>query len=210
MKATSAFRVGLGVAGILVSTMTLSGCIGGPTYGTDKTSFEQLSDDLGAAVTIGSKREDANRGIKYNPRPSLVVAKQQADALPQPEQSLANRQNNPNWVESPDETRQRLRAEADANVNNPNYRSPLSAGSGQAGQMTETERWEAFRKAKQETQNVDMTSARRGSLTDPPVALRATSSASLQDLGEAESVKEKRRKKDAEAAKQSSDWWKLF
>ena len=209
MKATSAFRVGMGVAGILASTMTLSGCIGGPTYGTDKTAMEQLSDDLGASVSLGSSRDDANRSIKYNPRPSLVVADKQGGNLPAPEQSLANRENNPNWVESPDETRERLRKEADANAGNPNYRSPLLAGNGQAGQLTESQKWEAFRKAKQDTQSVDPAATRRG-ISDPPTDLRTASASTLTDLGEPESTKEKRRKKEAEAAKQSSDWWKLF
>nr|WP_226951197.1 hypothetical protein [Rhizobium terrae] len=199
----------MGLAGILVSTATLSGCIGGPTYGTDKTAMEQLTDDLGAAVTLGSARDEANRSVKYNPRPSLVVAKNQAASLPEPQQSLANRESNPNWVESPEETRKRLREEATAREKDPTYRSPLLAGNGQAGQMTETERWEAFRKAKQDAETVDV-SARRRSLSEPPAAYRAADAAALNDLGEPESQKEKRRKKEAADAKKSSDWWKLF
>jgi hypothetical protein len=209
MKAKSAFRVGMSIAGILASTMTLAGCMGSPTYGTDKTAMEQLTDDLGAAVSIGSKREDANASIRYNPRPSLVVAKGQQGALPAPQQSMASRENNPNWVESPEETRRRLRDEAAANEKDPNYRSPLLAGSGQAGQMTETERWEAFRRAKQNAETVDVT-ARRRSLTEPPAEFRSTNAANLTDLGEPETVKEKRRKQQAADAKQSREWWKLF
>jgi hypothetical protein len=207
MKATSAFRVGLGVAGIIASTAVLSGCMG-PTYGTDKPAMEQLTDDLGNSIALGSSKDD-RPPVRYNPRPTLVVAKGQATALPAPQQSLANRENNPNWVESPEETRQRLREEADKNGNDPRYRSPLNAGSGQAGQMTESEKWEAFRKAKASAENVDVTGRRR-SLSDPPTELRAADASTLTDLGEPESQKEKRRKKEAAAAKQSSEWWKFF
>ncbi|MFB9950444.1 hypothetical protein ACFFP0_16420 [Rhizobium puerariae] len=210
MTTTSAFRVGMGVAGILASTLTLSGCMGSPTYGTDKTAMEQLTDDLGSAVSIGGKNDETKRNLKYNPRPSLVVAKGgDAANLPPPQQSLANRENNPNWVESPEETRKRLREEADANSGNPAYKSPLTTGSGQAGQMTESQKWEAFRKAKQDAESVDV-SARRRSLTEPPAEFRSTNASNLSDLGEPELQKEKRRKKEAEEAKKSSDWWKLF
>ncbi|MEN3147154.1 hypothetical protein ABCW43_07550 [Neorhizobium sp. IRAMC:178] len=209
MKATYAFRVGMGVAGVLASTLTLSGCIGGPTYGTDKTAMEQLTDDLGQSVSLGGKSAEAKAGLKYNPRPSLVVAKGQDQTLPAPQQSLANRESNPNWVESPEETRKRLRDEAAAHENDPNYRSPLLAGSGQAGQMTETEKWEAFRKAKENAETVSVTGRRR-SLAEPPAEFRSVDAAALSDVGEPESQKEKRRKAQAAEAKKGSDWWKLF
>ncbi|MBP1842292.1 hypothetical protein J2046_000536 [Rhizobium petrolearium] len=209
MTTTSAFRVGMGVAGILASTLTLSGCLGSPTYGTDKTALEQLTDDLGSAVSIGGKEDEAKRNLKYNPRPSLVVAKGDAANLPPPQQSLANRENNPNWVESPEETRKRLREEADANANNPRYQSPLITGKGQGGQLTESEKWEAFRKAKQDAETVDV-SARRRSLTEPPAEFRSADTANLSDLGEPELQKERRRKKEATEAKNSREWWKLF
>ena len=209
MTTTSAFRVGMGVAGVLAVASALSGCAGGPTYGTDKTAFEQLTDDLGQSVSLGGKNDEAKRNLKYNPRPALVVAKGDAANLPPPQQSLANRENNPNWVESPEETRQRLRDEAAANEKDPGYRSPLLAGKGQAGQMTESEKWEAFRKAKQDAETVDV-SARRRSLVEPPAEFRSTDAANLNDVGEPELQKEKRRRKEAADAKKSSDWWKLF
>jgi hypothetical protein len=215
MKTTSVFRVGMSAAGILAATLTLSGCIGSPTYGTDKTAMEQLGDDLGNAVAIGGNREDKNSKLRYNPRPTLVVASNPNAAasapLPAPQTSLANRENNPNWVESPEETRARLRDEAEANEKNQNYRSPLLSGRGQAGQMSESEKWEAFRKAKQDAETVDINSRRR-SLSEPPAQYRSADAAALQDLGESESDKEKRRKKEAEKASQSSNssWWQPF
>lgn len=211
MKTTSAYRVGMGAAGILAATLTLSGCMGSPTYGTNKTAMEHLVDDLGSSVAINPKEDEAKRNLKYNPRPSLVVAsKQQRDALPAPQASLANRDNNANWVESPEETRRRLREEADRNSNNPNYRSPLLAGNGQAGQLTESQKWEAFRKAKADAENVNVVGTTRRSLAEPPTQYRQADSAVLADVGEPESDKEKRRKKEAASASKSSSWWQPF
>ena len=185
----------------------LSGCMGSPTYGTGKSAAEQLVDDLGSSVSI-TGNQDKNRNVRYNPRPKLVVAAQDK-SLPPPQASLASRENNPNWLESPEETRERLRDEAAKNENNPRYRSPLLAGKGQAGQMTESQKWEAFRQAKQNQETVDVTAGRR-SLTDPPTQYRAVDSAALADLGEPEVQKERRRKKEAQSAKQTSSWWKPF
>jgi hypothetical protein len=211
METTKALRMAMSAAGILAATATLSGCMGSPTYGTDRTAMEQLGDDLGAAVALGSDRSREKAKIRYNPRPQLVVAGQQdAGNLPAPQQSMANRDNNPNWVESPEETRERLRQEAEDNEKNQNYRSPLLSGRGQAGQMTETQKWEAFRQAKQNAETTDI-NARRRSLSEPPAAYRAADAAALEDLGEPESRKEARRKQEAQAASTgSSSWWRPF
>nr|CAD6423281.1 lipoprotein [Rhizobium sp. Q54] len=205
MKTSHGFRAASSAAGLMAGMLALSGCMGSPTYGTGTSAMEQLSNDLTSAVSIGPQDE---RNVKYNPRPNLVVAAEDK-SLPPPQASLANRENNPGWVESPEETRARLRQEADENENNPRYRSPLLAGKGKAGQMTESEKWEAFRQAKQNLNNADVTQPRR-SLTDPPVEYRAVDSAALDDLGEPELKKERRRKKEAEATQKTSSWWKPF
>jgi hypothetical protein len=205
MKTSHGFRAASSAAGLLAGMLALSGCMGSPTYGTGTSAMEQLSNDLTSAVSIGPQDK---RDVKYNPRPSLVVAAEDK-SLPPPQASLASRENNPAWVESPEETRERLRQEATENENNPAYRSPLLAGKGKAGQMTESEKWEAFRQAKQNLNNADVTQPRR-SLTDPPVEYRAVDSATLDDLGEPELKKERRRKKEAEATQKTSSWWKPF
>ncbi|HEX5932744.1 MAG TPA: hypothetical protein VFY63_01110 [Pseudorhizobium sp.] len=206
MKTTHGFRAALSVAGIIAGVVGLSGCMASPTYGTGKSATEQLVEDLGESVSVTGNQE--NRNLKYNPRPKLVVAAEDK-SLPPPQTSLASRENNPAWVESPEETRARLREEATENQNNPRYRSPLLAGNGQAGQMTESQKWEAFRQAKQQAETVNVTGARR-SLTDPPAEYRAVDSGALADLGEPELQKERRRKKEAQAAQQTSSWWKPF
>jgi hypothetical protein len=124
MGMTRELRAAAGIAAILAGGLVLSGCIGGPTYGTDKTAGEHLLDDLGSAVSLAPAKKDP---VKYQPRPGLVLPpQQQQTALVEPQQSLASREANPAWVESPEETRARLREEADANKNDPNYVSPLA------------------------------------------------------------------------------------
>ncbi|TPP10058.1 hypothetical protein [Rhizobium glycinendophyticum] len=209
MKSAYLFRVGLGMAGLLGVTVGLSGCVGGPTYGTDKTAMEQLADDVGTAVSI-APREPANKGTKYNPRPSLVLPPggTQTAALVAPQASVANRENNPEWAESPEEARERLVAEADANADNPRYRSPLLAGYGTSGTMTETQKWQAFREARKLQKGAYLDQRRL--LSDPPTEYRQAEEATLTDLGEPELKKEKRRKKAAKAAQQTSSWWMPF
>ncbi|MGF9562733.1 hypothetical protein [Neorhizobium sp. JUb45] len=207
MKTSQVFRSGLGVTAIVAVLAGVSGCQS-PTYGTSKSAAEQLADDLGSAVSIGGG--DKKKDVRYNPRPGLVVAGKGVSDLPAPQQSMANRENNPNWAESPEETRQRLREEAAANENNPRYVSPLTVGKGQGGQLTESQKWEAFRQAKAEAKSGStIGSGQRRFLTDPPAEYRQVDNA--DDLGEPEKVKERRRKKEAEAnGKQNSAWWKPF
>ena len=206
MKTSHGFRTAVSVAGMMAGVLSLSGCMGSPTYGTGTPAMEQLGNDLTSAISLGGNDRPS---VKYNPRPNLVVATQDR-TLPPPQTSLASRENNPAWVESPEETRQRLRQEAADNENNPRYRSPLLAGKGKAGQLTESEKWEAFRQAKQNSSNNADLSQPRRSLTDPPTEYRTVDAATLEDLGEPEVKKERRRKKEATAAKQGSSWWKPF
>ena len=180
-----------------------------PTYGTGKSSMEQLVDDVGSSVAVVG---DPAPQIRYAARPGLVVPPNaRGQQLAQPQQSVSDRNVNSAWLESPEEVRERLRAEADANANNPNYRSPLHAGNGTNGQLTETQKWEAFRKAKAEAQggNVVGTQQRRF-LTDPPVEYRSAGAEELADLGEPESKKERQRKKNASQAGSGSSWWNPF
>ncbi|MFD1745857.1 hypothetical protein ACFSE1_10330 [Rhizobium helianthi] len=208
MKTMQAIRARSGVCAVAVlAAMGLSGCVSSPTYGTSKTAGEQLVDDLGSAISLGPQDKPST---KYNPRPALVVNKNRVDTLPAPQTSLASREGNSGWLESPEETRQRLRDEAEANKNNPNYRSPLLAGNGTAGTMTESQKWEAFRQAKANAESPGIAGQRR-TLTEPPVQYRVADNANLNDLGEPELKKERERKKSAAAASaNTSSWWNPF
>lgn len=198
-------RVGMTLAGIFAACTSLSSCMSGPTYGTDKTAMEQLADDLGSAASIsGNKKPEG----KYSPRPDLVLPPKGAQAeLVQPQTSLASK-DNPEWVESPEDTRKRLVAEADANSNNPNYRSPLLAGYGTNGTMTETQKWQAFRDARKIQKGAYLD--QRRVLSDPPDSYRMVDESKLTDLGEPEAKKEKRRQKEAQISNSGKNWWQPF
>ncbi|TJV08825.1 MAG: hypothetical protein E5Y35_17265, partial [Mesorhizobium sp.] len=46
------------LAPLVASAIAMSGCVGSPTYGTDKTAAEQLADDVSGAIAITPKRRD--------------------------------------------------------------------------------------------------------------------------------------------------------
>jgi hypothetical protein len=198
---------GLAVLGGLC--LALSSCSSSPTYGTGTSAMEQLANDVGSAVSVTGGQPAK---LNYAARPGLVVpANARSAQLAQPQQSVAGRDNNSAWLESPEEVRERLRAEADANADNPRYRSPLLAGNGTNGQLTETQKWEAFRKAKAEAQGGNVVgSQQRRFLTDPPVEYRSAPAEELADLGEPESKKERQRKKNAAQAGSGTKWWNPF
>src|SRR5687768_16962477 len=97
------------MAPLVVSSLVLAGCVSSPTYGTDKTSTEQLAGDLTGILSVAPK----NRAqIDYKPRPELVKPKPgEKLALPAPQESIVTAENT-QWPESPDQRRARLRAEA--------------------------------------------------------------------------------------------------
>ena len=77
--------------------------------------------------------------------------------------------------------------------------------------MTETQKWEAFRKAKADAQGGTVVNTNtRKYLTDPPVEYRNVSQDQLADLGEPELKKEKERKKNAALAGTGKSWWNPF
>ncbi len=209
MSMTRKFRVGAGIAGVVAAGLLLGGCIGGPTYGTDKTAGEHLMDDLGSIASIGAANKNADKNIKYQPRPGLVLPPEDEN-LVQPQQSLASKEN-PQWVESPEDTRLRLKAEATENEDNPFYKSPLANRNANGidhsaqGQKAQTE---AYREARRLQQG--LYSDKRRSLSDPPLDYRRLPEGAEADLGEPEKKKERRRKKEAEIAKSGKPWWQFF
>lgn len=185
----------LKIAVALVGVASLSGCLKAPTYGTGTSATTQLVEDLGEAVLIVNP--DNNKDISYKPRPELVrpAKGQTTTALVQPQKSVATT-DNAEWIESPEEQRERLYAEIEENEGNLNYQNPLLTGK-DPSKMTEKEQLEAFRKARKEATTVDITQRRY--LVDPPAQYREPSSPeALSDLGQSERVKEARRKKLAE------------
>ncbi len=202
---THMFRVCAGVVVIAAGATSLTSCVSSPTYGTDKTAAEQFLDDLGESIAVGSAKKKKN--IAYQPRPGLVVPENGRLALVEPQASLSDRENNPNWIESPEEARQRLLDEADA-ANAAGRRSPLvrqKATSKKLGVEEQSRSYAERRKAQ-----YGITSGDRRYLSDPPTTYRTVEDPSvLSDLGESEKAKEKRRKKEAEAATsgKKKQWW---
>jgi hypothetical protein len=205
MIAMHKVRVGTSLAALVASCAMMSGCMSSPTYGTGKTSGEQLFNDITDIASI-SAVTPKDKGVTYPARPGLVVpGANDRENLAQPQQSLVSK-DNPQWVESPEDARKRLADEAEANKHNVNYRSPLSAADSGRNRVSDAQQTAAYRAARQDQQG---TYNERRYLVDPPQAYRQVSDpAALNDLGTPESKKEKKRKKDAEAAQQSSTWWK--
>ncbi|PWE57963.1 hypothetical protein DEM27_01875 [Metarhizobium album] len=205
MKITHEFRVAAGMVALVGACLSLSSCMSSPTYGTDKTAAEQLITDLGDATALTTKKD---RNLKYSPRPGLVLPGESNKlALVEPQESLAGK-NNPQWVESPEETRKRLVDDAELNKNKPHYRSPLALTGANARSLNTDEQLATYRAARAEQKSAY---SDRRYLSDPPTEYRAVSDqAALDDLGEPERKKEKRRKKEAAAEKQSSRWWMPF
>jgi len=188
-----------------MASLSLSGCMSSPTYGTDKTAGEQLLSDLGDATSL---TDGKRRDLKYAPRPGLVLpAAGEKESLVEPQQSVASK-DNPSWVESPEEVRARLRDEAEEKKNNPTFRSPLAQASTNGRKLQTDQQLQAYREARKEQKGAY---DERRFLSDPPTQYRAVSDpAALTDLGEPESKKEKRRKKEATMANKSRNWWSPF
>ncbi|TPN54072.1 MULTISPECIES: hypothetical protein [unclassified Mesorhizobium] len=204
------------LAPLVASGLALSGCMGSPTYGTDKTAAEQLAGDLTGAVSFAPKRKDP---IDYKPRPTLVKpAPGQKEALPVPQNSIQTA--SAEWPESPEQRRARLRADATAHQDDPNYQSEIvddvqtdpeaikkaMAESGSShppawtpadsdkGRAAEIQR--RLAEGKQGNPNT------RKYLSEPPLAYRVASDQAPQnELGEDEYKKERRLKKEAEGKK---------
>jgi hypothetical protein len=196
---------------LVAAAALLSGCMSSPTYGTDKTANAQLMSDMGGIFSFRDKKKAA---IEYAPRPELVKPAKGDETLPPPQETVATA-GNPNWPESPEQKLARLRAEADANLDNPNYDSPIVAdvpnatspakslkGNGRADEsgVQDTSKMAAkkaeYQARLKETQQGD--SQRRKYLSEPPIDYRqAAADAPVGEIGEDEYRKERRLKREA-------------
>jgi hypothetical protein len=193
------------VAGTLIVLSALafsaSSCMG-PRYGTDKPATEQFVDDLGDAASLSPKKSNT---LAYQPRGALV--KPANPTLIPPEKNLASK-DNPQWVESPEETRTRLKAEADENSSNGNYRSPLAQSVTEGKVLSPEQQRAQFREARKIQDG--RYSDRRRFMSDPPLEYRKADPAALNDLGTPEAQKEKERKKQAAIAGSGTQWWEVW
>lgn len=200
----------------------MAGCAAGPTYGTARTSGQQLIDDFSNLATLKSLNSDVQ--VDTKPRPVLVRPKHGANlVLPPPQENVA-RPGNPDWPESPEARRKRLRDEATANRDNPGYVSPIAGGSGKSARrylpsgidrarerednMPDTNRAKAereqYKRLKQESESGSAT--QRKYLSEPPLSYRQPAkTAPIGEQGEDEAKKERERK--AKAKGKSGKLW---
>jgi hypothetical protein len=196
---------------LVAAAALLSGCMSSPTYGTDKTANAQLMSDMSGILSFRDKKKAQ---IEYAPRPELVKPAKGSETLPPPQETVAT-VGNPNWPESPEQKLARLRAEADANIDNPNYDSPIVPDMANAAPSKKslTGNWRTnesgvenpsnmaaqkaeYQKRLKDSQQGD--SQRRKFLSEPPVEYRqAAADAPTGELGEDEYRKERRLKREA-------------
>lgn len=226
MNGGTRLRLALGVP-LVASTFMIAGCVSSPTYGTGKSASTQLAEDLTSVLSLAPKKQEA---IEYQPRAELVrPAQGQEKNLPAPQEKMADSKANPEWPESPEQKRARLKAEITANRDNPNYDSPIdgayaSAETGRAqssgdigsprahdagrrygDQSNNDATREAFKKKLAEQRQGSPTS--RKYLSEPPLVYREpAATAATDDIGEDELKKERRRKR--EARKDSDRSWR--
>ncbi len=202
----------------------LAGCQA-PTYGTDKSAGDQLATDVTGILSLAPPKRPP---VDYKPRPALVrPSKAEIAALPAPQDSVTST-GNAAWVESPEEKRARLRAEADENSDDPSWRPKIDADlaresaarfpkeqssvtnirsqeSGvQPTGVSASKQSEQFRQKLAENRQGSPTS--RKYLSEPPIDYRqASATAPVGELGEDELKKERRLK--AQARKKKDKTW---
>lgn len=207
-------RRSLGFAPLLASGMLLSGCMGSPTYGTGTPSDVQLFEDVTGMLSLAPKNDEQ---IAYKPRPELVKPAS-TDVLPAPQENVATAAN-PAWPESPEQRRTRLRAEATAGRDNPDF-EPLidnDVASVAPRSQPRNHRWEdvaaSTSPAQREEFNRRVAVAKQGSptarryLSEPPLDYRQpAATAPADDIGEDEWTKEKRLKREARKNAGKRSW----
>ena len=227
MTGGSGLRIALG-APLVASAFMLAGCMSDPTYGTGKTQGAQLAEDLSGMLSLAPKKRDS---IAYEPRPDLVRPAPGAEpVLPPPQQKVATL-DNPEWVESPEERRARLKQEITANRDNPDFESPIQgriatarsdvgksdidsprahdAGRIKGDQLNNAATREAYKKRLAEQRQGSPTS--RKYLSEPPLDYRQPAETAAQnDVGEDELVKERRRKAEAKKAAGGGKSWRDY
>ncbi|MGN6536655.1 MAG: hypothetical protein ACTHKQ_13120 [Mesorhizobium sp.] len=214
------------VAPLVVSALALAGCMGSPTYGTDRTAAEQLAGDLSNAFSLAPPQREK---IDYKPRPELVKpAPGQKESLPQPQDSITQTAS-AEWPESPEQRRARLRAEATEHENDPNYQSQIEediqtnpaavrkamreSGSSHPAAWSPEDSGGGSR-ARRAAINAKLAESRQGSptsrkyLSEPPLTYRQPAADAPQnDIGEDEYKKERRLKREAQGKSSWGSWW---
>jgi hypothetical protein len=189
---------------LLVALAATTGCATSPTYGTGKTANAQLLQDVTESFSLKPK---TGPKIAYQPRSELV--KTAATELPAPQESATNQEGV--WPESPEQKRQRLRAQATAGQNDPNFEPTIvndlggsvaaSARSNNPNDDRDLRKRVVVDGAaikKSRVLNAVGSPSQRKQLSEPPIEYRQpVESATYGDLGEDEIKKERRLRAEA-------------
>jgi hypothetical protein len=203
-------------APLVISGLLVSGCMGSPTYGTDKTAGAQLTTDLTGMFSLKPKTKAVG---EYKPRPELVKPTTRTTELPPPQENIVTASTDV-WPESPEQRRGRIRADATENRDKPGFEPEVindisveqsasakaatsnHSDSGIASGIDSKKHAEEFKRQLAASQQGSPTV--RKTLTEPPLEYRVPAdTAATDELGEDEFKKARRLK--AEARKKSGD-----
>ena len=219
MTMTNSLRL-FALGPLMVGGLALGGCVTAPTYGTDKTSTEQLVEDVSGVLSLGPKPKPK---IDYKPRPELVRPASTTE-LPAPQDNIAAA--DPSWPVSPEQRRAEVRAYATANRDKPGYEpqvisdvpasqvtasDPVKPGTPARGQDSGV--YDGVTKDQTATYKKLAAESRQGSaterkyLSEPPLVYRQPeATAAADELGEDEYKKDRRRKAAAKKGTRLSEW----
>ncbi len=210
-------RPAVPAAMLVLAGAALAGCA--PTYGTGTHADAQLVTDLAGLATLTPKRAPA---IDYKARPDLVEPAN-TEVLPPPQQDVASA-SNPDWPESPEQRRARIRAEATAHQDDPSYRPEVASSAADttggtstalrtAGDHTIIDPLPANTPAKRADFQRRIAENNQGDpnvrkyLSEPPLAYRdPAATAPTDQLGEDEWKKERDAKRAARKASGKHSW----
>jgi hypothetical protein len=216
-------RMGARVAMLVplaVSGMLMAGCVSSPTYGTDKTSTEQLVADVTGILSMAPPPKPK---IDYKPRPELVRPASTA-ALPAPQENIAAA--DPAWPESPEQQRLRVREYATENRDKQGY-EPLVVNDvpaaqatsstpeklGESNRMADTGLADSVTTEQSKAFKAAAAAAKQGSdserkyLSEPPLVYRQPeATAPVGELGEDELKKERRKRREAQTNSGLTSW----
>jgi len=215
------FRVMMSAAGFVAVSLMVSGCHVGPTYGTGKSAGQQLVDDITSLASLRTQRTV----VETRPRPDLVPPSEEVRGQLLPPQEHVVEMRSQDWPESPEERRKRLRDEATANQDNPRYQSPIESDMAiekpqrKRGKIPVEEeampvmtrgqmRAQAAEYQRKQKENKGGSATARRYLSEPPIAYRQpASSAPVDEMGDDEAHKERKRNAASKSKSGKSKWW---
>jgi hypothetical protein len=211
-------------APLVVSGLLVSGCMGGPTYGTGVSANEQLASDVTNMFSLKPKGPST---AEYAPRPELVKPTKATTELPPPQESITTADAS-QWPESPEQKRARIRADATENRDKLGWEPELvndlsveqskaktkpgtsaryaESGVAPVGQQQDLNKQGEEFKRKLALSKQGSPTVRR-TLTEPPLEYRQpAATAPTDELGEDEFKKQRRLKAEAKKAGGGTSW----